>query len=156
MLPTAAAQTSLAFPSHWIHYRGSMFTSIPQLIPAPDFQTSSSHKTGTPVSANSPHMPVAMNSVILSSPLKSPSSCIPFRLIASSLTLRKSFLIPYSLTPTSSLQILPCPFLHHFCKDFSSLTLPPVLTRPSLRQVPSYLSRSLLQQGHLFSARALL
>lgn len=38
-------------------------------------------------------MPVVADSV-LPSPPKCPSSCIPFQLIASSLTLRKSFLIP--------------------------------------------------------------
>lgn len=133
MLPRAASQTSLAFPGHLIHYCGSMFTFISQLIPAPDLQTSSSHKTFTPVLANSPHMPVATDSVS-SSPLKCPSSCIPCQLIASSLSLRKSFLIPYSLTPASSLQILPCSLLQRLlesappsCSHSSILGVGPLL-----------------------------
>lgn len=109
-----------------------MFTLIPQLIPPPDLQNYSSHKTCTPGLANSPHMPVATDSM-LSSPLKHPSSCIPFQLRVSSLTLRQSFLIPPLLSPQQPV-FKSCHF--HFCKDFSSLPLLPILTLPSLWRSP--------------------
>lgn len=84
------------------HYCGPTSTLRPQLRPAPEFQTS------TPGSRTLSPRPCTLDSVLF--PTTCPCLSFLCQWIGASLTLRTSFQChPSSLTPASSLQILPSP-----------------------------------------------